>query len=74
MSEKTELKVLKDTLIENLKNYMAKSIKVKRVYFTTEEPEDCTAIKKVNVPFIDGYFVVEIAYGDFVLWCGYIQI
>ncbi len=74
MSESAELKILKDTLIENLKNYMSKAIKVKRVYFTAEEPEDCTAIKKVNVPLIDGYWVVEIGYGDLVLWCGYIQI
>lgn len=69
-----DLRVLKNTLIENLKSYIEKSIKVLRVYFTTEEPEGCTAIKKVNIPFIDGYFVIEIGYAGFVLWCGYIQI
>lgn len=74
MNEENDLKTIKNTLIENLIGYLKKSIKVLRVYFTKDEPEGCTAIKKVNVPFIDGYFVIEVGYGDFVLWCGYIQI
>jgi len=74
MNKEAELTTLRNTLIENMKNYIQKSIKVIRVYFTTEEPEGCTAIKKVNIPFIDGYFVIEVGYGSFVLWCGYIQI
>jgi hypothetical protein len=74
MGEDSSLSTLKSTVIENLIGYLKKSIKVLRVYFTKDEPEDCTPIKKVNIPFIDGYFVIEVGYGSFVLWCGYIQI
>lgn len=73
-SEKSILEKSKNILIENMVSYLQKAIKVVRVYFTKDEPENCTAIKKINIPFIDGYFVIEVGYGSFALWCGYIQI